>query len=182
MTAEQIAGFSLTLLLMGVGMIGNLLPGVPGTPLVLLAAVGHRLYFGESSVSNSVLALLVVLTLLALGVDYLASVVGAKKLGATWRGMLGAVVGAVVGIFFSLPGIILGPFLGALLFEYLGGRDVREATLAGAGAMLGVFIGALGKVACSAAMIGLFAASVWSRSGRMLEAFLVNVAGGGGAG
>ena len=120
--------------------------------------------------------------LLRLGVDYLASVIGARKLGATWRGMLGAVVGALIGILFSLPGIILGPFLGALLFEFLGGRDVREAALAGAGAMLGIFVGALGKVACSAAMIGLFAASVWSRSRSTLEAFLLNVFGGACAG
>ena len=54
--------------------------------------------------------------ILSLVLDFLASVVGAKKLGATWRGMLGAVVGATVGLFFSLPGLILGPLLGAFLF------------------------------------------------------------------
>jgi uncharacterized protein YqgC (DUF456 family) len=169
MTAEQMLGFIVALVLMGAGLIGSIVPGLPGTPLVLLAAIGHRLYFGQASASTSVLVILVLLTLASLGIDYLASMLGAKKLGATWRGILGAMAGAFLGIFFGLPGIILGPFLGALAFEMAGGREFNEAARAGVGAMLGLFLGALGKLACSAAMIGLFAVSVWSRSGAGLD-------------
>jgi len=164
MTAEQIIGLSLALLVMCFGLAGSVLPGIPSTPLILLAAVGHRLWFGAASVGNWSLAILGALMALSLAMDYLASMAGAKKLGATWRGVLGAIVGGLVGIFFSLPGILLGPFLGALLFEMIGGREWKEAARAGLGAVMGLFVGALGKLACSTAMMGLFAFSVIVRS------------------
>ena len=142
------------------GTAGSILPGIPGTPLVVLAAIAHRLYFGAASASNTVLAIIVLLMVLSLVMDYLASMAGAKKLGATWRGVLGAIVGALIGFFFSLPGLILGPFLGALLFEMIGGSEWKEASRAGLGAVIGLFVGALGKLACCVAMMGLFAVSV----------------------
>ena len=145
---------------MCVGVAGSILPGIPSTPLVMLAAVGHRLYFGEASIGNWGLAVLGVLTALSLVMDYLASMAGAKKLGATWRGVVGAVVGGLIGIFFGLPGIVLGPFVGAVALEMLGGREFQGAIRAGAGAVLGLFVGAIGKLACCVAMMGLFATSV----------------------
>ncbi len=139
MTAEQIIGLSLALLVMCFGLAGSVLPGIPSTPLILLAAIGHRLWFGAASVGNWSLAILGALMALSLVMDYLASMAGAKRLGATWRGVLGAIVGGLVGIFFSLPGILLGPFLGALLFEMIGGREWKEAARAGLGAVMGLF-------------------------------------------
>src|SRR6266513_4263415 len=139
MSADQIVGLLLALFVMLCGSAGSILPGIPGTPLVLAAAIGHRLYFGAAGANNWVLAALVFLTLLSVVFDYLASMFGAKKLGATWRGVLGAIVGGLIGIFFSLPGILLGPFLGALLFEMIGGREWKEAARAGLGAVMGLF-------------------------------------------
>src|SRR5882672_8137500 len=118
MTAEQILGLSLALLVMFLGAAASMIPGLPGTPVVLVAAIGHRLYFGPAGANNWVLGGLILLTLLSVAFDYLASMYGAKKLGATWRGVLGAVVGGLIGLFFSFPGIIIGPFAGALLFEF----------------------------------------------------------------
>src|SRR5882672_10564378 len=111
MSWEQIIGINLTLIVMFIGLIGSVVPVLPGTPVVLIAAIGHRLYFGDASVSNLFLIVLALLTGLSLLFDFLASVLGAKKFGATWRGMIGALVGGVIGLFFNLPGIILGPFL-----------------------------------------------------------------------
>jgi hypothetical protein len=102
--------------------------------------------------------------LLALLMDSLASMYGAKKLGASWRGLVGAVGGAVVGLFFSLPGIILGPFMGATLLEMAGGRALAEAARAGLGAVIGILVGAVGKLACCVAMTTLFAVSVLVRT------------------
>jgi hypothetical protein len=164
MTVEQIIGFSLALVVMFVALAGNLIPGVPGTPLALVAAIAHRLYFGEASVGNWVLAVLVALTLVSVLLDYLGSMLGAKKFGATWRGAVGAVVGGLIGLFFSLPGIILGPFLGATLAEMLGRREFKLAAKAGAGAVLGLMLGAIGKFAVCGVMIGLFATNVIYRS------------------
>lgn len=164
MTWEQIIGLSLALLVMFGGLIGSVLPGLPGTPLVLIAAVAHRLYFGTAGPSNTVLVVLTVLTLVSLLFDFLASVLGAKRLGATWRGATGAVIGGVIGLFFSLPGIIIGPFVGATLLELIGGQKFKQAAQAGAGAMLGLLLGAIGKFALCVVMIALFATNVICRS------------------
>ena len=90
--------------------------------------------------------------------------VGAKKLGARWWGIVGAMVGGLVGMFFGLPGIIIGPFLGAMVFELIGGYKIKPAAKAGAGALLGLFAGAVGKLAVCGLMIVLFAGDVILRS------------------
>jgi hypothetical protein len=164
MTTEQIIGLILALLVMGVGVAGSILPGLPGTPLVLIASIAHKLYFGPTGAAWWVLAILAALTAISIAVDYAASVYGAKRLGATWRGAVGAIVGGLIGLFFSLPGILLGPFVGAFLFEMAGGRKWRDASKAGVGATLGLLAGALGKLACCVAMILLFTANVLLRS------------------
>ena len=86
MTTEQIIGLIFALLLMAVGVAGSILPGLPSTPLVLIAAIAHKIYFGPAGAAWWVLALLAMFTVLSLVMDYAASVYGAKRLGATWRG------------------------------------------------------------------------------------------------
>jgi len=164
MSIEQIIGLVLALALMCVGLAGSVLPGLPGAPLVLAAAIAHRLYFGPAGASNLVLGLLVGLVLISLALDYAASLVGAKRFGATWRGVLGAALGGMIGLFLGPIGLVLGPFVGATALEALSGRDFKEASRAGAGAILGLLGGGVGKVACCLAMIGLFAVNVIVRS------------------
>ena len=160
MTAEQLIGLALVLFIMVLGCVGSVLPAVPSTPLVLIAAIGHKVYFKETSIGWIVMTLLVLITALALVMDYLASIYGAKKFGATKKGMAGAIVGGLVGLFFNLPGILLGPFLGATLFEMIGGREFRPSARAGLGATLGLFAGAIGKLVCCLSMMMLFTAGV----------------------
>ena len=69
-------------------------------------------------------------------------------------------IGGIVGIFFSLPGIILGPLLGAMLFEMLGDKEFKVAARAGVGAVVGLVLGVIGKCAICVIMIALFAANV----------------------
>jgi len=164
MTAPEIIGLTITLCVMLAGFIGSFVPLLPGPPLVLIAAIGHRLWFGQHSASGLALLFLTLLTVGALVLDHFASVYGAKRFGATWRGLAGAFVGGVVGIFFSIPGIIIGPFIGAMPFEMLGGYKIDKASHAGVGATLGVFAGILGKCVISAVMIALFTVSVIWRS------------------
>lgn len=154
----------IALLVMLAGVAGSILPGLPGPPLVLAAAIGHRLCFGAASASNTVLALMTGLMALSLALDYAASLLGAKKLGATWRGMIGAALGGAVGLCFPPIGLVLGPFLGALALEMASGREFKEASRAGVGAVLGLLAGVAGKVACCLAMAGLFVISVIARS------------------
>jgi uncharacterized protein YqgC (DUF456 family) len=164
MTTEEIIGLSLALLVMLAGLIGSMLPVIPGIPLMLAAVIGHRLYFSAHSVSNTVMVILIVLTVVSIAFDFLAGMFGANKFGATWRGAVGAIVGGIVGLFFNLPGIILGPFIGATLFELLGDREMKMALKAGLGATVGMFAGIIGKFAIGVIMILLFATNVILRS------------------
>jgi uncharacterized protein len=163
-TTAEIIGLSLALLIMVIGFVGSVLPGLPGTPLILIAAIAHRLYFAAHGVSNLVLVILILLTLGSVLLDYLASVYGAKRFGATWRGALGALLGGLIGLFFNLPGIILGPFVGATLLEMMGGYEFKKASRAGLGAMVGLFAGIIGKCGVCVVMIVLFAVNVILRS------------------
>jgi len=164
MSTAEIIGLSLALLVMLAGLIGSILPVLPGTPLILAAAVAHRLYFGVAA-SNLVLIILTTLALVSILFDFLAGMLGAKKFGATWRGMTGAIIGGIVGLFFSLPGIIIGPFLGAMLFELLGGKEFKKSTHAGIGAMVGLLLGIVGIFSTGVVMMILFATNVILRSG-----------------
>jgi len=89
-------------------------------------------------------------------IDFLAAAVGAKRLGASPRAFWGAMFGAIVGIFFGLPGIILGPFVGAVVAELSGGRSVKDAGRAGVGAWVGTVVGAAAKLAIAFTMVGFF--------------------------
>jgi uncharacterized protein YqgC (DUF456 family) len=160
MTPEQTIGFALALFVMAAGCLGSVLPALPSTPLVLIAAIAHKIYFKSASAGWLMLTLMLLITVLALVMDYLATLYGAKRFGATKKGMFGAVIGGIVGLFFNLPGIILGPFVGATLFEVMGGREWKPSAKAGVGATLGLFAGAVGKLVCCLSMIILFIVGV----------------------
>lgn len=152
----QILLWLLAALLIGLGFAGLILPVVPGIPLVfaglvLLAWAENFVYVGWLT-----LTLLGVLTLLSYGIDFLASALGAKKFGASPRAVAGAAVGALGGLFFGLPGIVLGPFVGAVIGEFSRQGSLRAATQAGVGATLGLLFGALMKIALVFTMLGVF--------------------------
>jgi hypothetical protein len=156
MTALDVAALGVALVIMMVGFLGSVLPGIPGPPLILAAAVVHKLVRGDAGASGWVIAVLTLMTGLSLALDFIATSIGAKKMGATWRGAVGAALGALFGLLWMPFGLVLGPLLGAMALEMLGGREWREAGKAGIGAVLGLVAGAIGKLGCSAAMIGLF--------------------------
>lgn len=152
----QILLWLLGALLIAIGIAGLILPAVPGIPLVyaglvLLAWADDFAYVGWVT-----LALLGVLALLSYGIDFLASVLGAKRFGASPRAMVGAALGAVIGLFFGLPGLLLGPFAGAVIAEFTLHGSARVAAQAGVGATIGLLFGALLKVALAFTMIGVF--------------------------
>jgi len=100
--------------------------------------------------------LLGLLALISYGVDFMASALGAKRFGASPRAVWGAALGAVVGLFFGLPGIVLGPFVGAVIAEFTNRTSARGAAQAGVGAVVGLLFGALLKIALAFTMIGVF--------------------------
>ena len=160
MSVEQIIGLVLVVVLMILGTIGAVLPGIPGTLLLPLAALGHKLYFGDAGTHWWVVIAIVLLTILTFVADYFATIWGTKRLGSTWRGAVGAVLGGIIGLFFGFIGIFFGPFVGAVLLELSTGRGWKASSKAGLGATLGLFVGALGKLALCIAMMGLFVVDV----------------------
>jgi uncharacterized protein YqgC (DUF456 family) len=139
-----------------IGVIGTVLPALPGTPLVfagmLLAAwADHFQLIGVFTV-----VLLALLTVLALATDIVAGLLGAKRVGASRPAVIGAAIGTVVGLFFGIPGLLIGPFAGALIGEWLRHRDLAKATRVGVGTWIGMVVGAIFKLVLTFVMLGVF--------------------------
>src|SRR5947208_4442064 len=104
----------LTIVLFAVGLIGTIAPVLPGTTIILAAAIVHRITLGpDKSIGWQTMIVLVLLTLTTYAVDVLAGYFGAKYLRETKWGSFGEIVGAVVGLFFGLIGLFIGPVIGA---------------------------------------------------------------------
>ena len=153
----QVFWWALTLVLMAIGLIGTVLPVLPGTAIILAAAIMHRITLGpEKGLGWSSLVLLALLTLASYAIDFLGGWLGARRFGATRWGTIGAFAGAVVGIFFGVAGLLIGPVIGALAGELIGGKKMIDAGRAGWGALLGNLTAMLGKLVIGLAMVSWF--------------------------
>jgi uncharacterized protein YqgC (DUF456 family) len=154
--------WSLVVLLMVVGLIGTLLPLLPGTTLILAGAVLHKVAFpsGPHTITWWTVAGLVILTLATYAVDFISGAVGAKYFGATRWGAVGGFVGAIVGMFFFPLGLFLGPLLGVLLGEVIGGKELIAAGKSSWGSLLGTTAGMIGKLVLAFIMVAWFALDV----------------------
>ena len=147
----------LTLLLMFVGLVGTVLPLLPGTTIILAAAILHHLMLGAAhSVGWWTLAGLAVLTIVSHVLDLVSGSIGAKWFGATRWGAIGGILGAIVGLFFFPLGLFLGPMIGVLLGELLGGKKLLPAGKTSAGTLLGTTAGFVAKFSIAIAMIAWF--------------------------
>jgi len=144
-------------LLILVGIAGTVLPALPGLPLVFAGMLLAAWAGNFEQVGWVPLLILGLLTLLSLGIDFLATSLGAKRVGASKLAVAGAVLGTFAGLFFGPVGLFAGPFLGALGGELIHGREVRKATKVGVGTWLGIVFGIVLKIGLAFAMVGLFA-------------------------
>lgn len=146
-----------TIALMLIGLIGSVLPFIPGSPLILLGVFIYAWYTDFLVVTWGTLVILLLLTVLSQILDYLASILGAKKFGASRWGMSGAFLGGIIGLFSGgILGILIGPFIGALLLELLHGQDLPASLKIGLGTLVGFLGGAIGKIIIALTMIGIF--------------------------
>ena len=143
------------------GLVGTIVPALPGVPLVFAGLLLGAWAGNFIQVSWTTVGILGALTILAWLIDFLAAALGAKRLGASQRAFWGAAFGAVVGMFFGIPGIVLGPFVGAVVAEISAGRSVHQASRAGYGAWIGVVLGTAAKLAIAFLMVGVFIFSQW---------------------
>lgn len=149
--------WTLTILFMLIGLAGTLLPLLPGTTIILAAAIIHRLVLGEGgSVGWWTLGGLIALTVVSYVVELLSGSLGAKWFGATRWGAIGGIVGAVVGMFFGLIGVFVGPLIGVLLGELLGGKGLLPAGKSTWGTIVGTTAGMVGKLAIGVLMVAWF--------------------------
>src|SRR5438128_1041135 len=144
----------LTMFLFAVGLIGAVLPVIPGTTIILAAAVIHRTMLGgEKSIGWWSISALILLTLASYMLDFLSGYFGAKYFGATKWGTFGAIIGAIVGLSFGIIGLFVGPVIGAMAGEFIAGKKMIAAGRAGWGSLLGNLGGMAGKLLIALAMI-----------------------------
>ena len=150
-----------TIVLFAVGLVGTVLPVIPGTTIILAAAIIHRMMLGaEKSIGWRSIAILLLLTLATYALDFLSGYLGAKYFGATKWGMFGAVIGALVGIVFGIIGLFIGPVIGAIIGEFIAGKRLIDAGRAGWGSLLGNLGGMIGKLVIALVMITIFLMTV----------------------
>ena len=149
------------IVLFAIGLIGTVVPILPGTTIILAGAVIHRMMLGpEKSIGWPTIGVLVLLTLATYALDFLGSYFGAKYFGATKWGTFGAIIGALIGLFFGIIGLFVGPVIGAITGEFVAGKRMIAAGKAGWGSLLGNLAGMIGKLVIALAMITIFLMTV----------------------
>jgi uncharacterized protein YqgC (DUF456 family) len=152
-------------MLITAGLVAAVLPIFPGIPLIfggiwLIAGVD-----GYRHVGFWWLLGIAGVGAVGLLLDLLAGALGAKRLGASKQAVWGALVGTVIGLFLGLPGLLLGPFAGAVLGELSAGHSVQRSTRVGVSAWVGLIFGTLFKLVSSLVMVAMFGAAWWWNRG-----------------
>lgn len=158
----EILIFILAIGVMLIGLLGTIVPIVPGLPLIAVAAIGYALLSDRLAVDSTTIISVTLLALASLILDWVTTALGVKRYGGTWVTMMGALIGMVIGaLLLQIIGIFLGAFLGAFGAELAQGRQADAARRAGVGAMLGVVVGTGMKIVIGVVMIGIFIWGVW---------------------
>ncbi len=161
--------------LMAVGVVGTVMPMLPGTILVLAGVVLGAWIDGFTRVSGWTLGFIAVLAVLAWVTDYVAALLGAKKAGASTLALVGAAVGTLLGVLMGLVGLLFMPLLGAMAGEYWSQRRRlgpaatgeqraaagQQAATVGLATWIGLLLGTVIKLVLTVLMIGVFAAALW---------------------
>lgn len=149
--------WSLTVSLLVLGLLGAVLPFLPGPFLIFVAGVLHTVLRPESAMSWSGIAVMALLLVLAYAIDFFSGILGARWFGASRWGLWGVFLGGVVGLFFGLPGLILGPLAGGFAFEMLFAKmELKPAAKSTWGTLLGTGLGLVARLAVSVVMVSVF--------------------------
>lgn len=147
-------------LLLLIGIVGCIIPGLPGVPLAYaglwIAQITERVDF-----SWQMLLIWGIVTIVVSVLDYVVPAWGTKKYGGTKYGVWGSTIGVFVGLFFGAIGVIAGPLIGAILGELLGGKQMNEALKAGWGSFVGIFFGTILKLICCGLMTVALIQAIW---------------------
>jgi uncharacterized protein YqgC (DUF456 family) len=155
---ESVIWYVLAAILVIVGLLGTVLPVLPGALLVFAGLFIAAWADDFSHVGKVGITLIATLGLLSAGADFLGTIMGAKRVGASAQALIGATLGGLVGLLFGVPGIILGPFMGAVAGELLARGRIKQAGKVGIGTWLGLLAAAVLKVVIAFLMIATFVA------------------------
>jgi uncharacterized protein YqgC (DUF456 family) len=147
----------LAMILVVLGIAGSLLPVLPGVPLVFAGLLMIAWQDGFTKVSVLTMVIIGVIALIAWAIDFAASFITAKKVGASKQALWGTAIGGLVGLFFGLPGIIFGPAIGALIGEFLAHQNSSRAATVGIAAGLGFVLAMAAKLVLTLLMLLIFA-------------------------
>ena len=152
----------LGIIFMITGILGGVLPILPGPPLsyigLLLLHLTDRFQF-----SSRFLIIWAVITIVVYALDYVIPVWGTRQFGGSTRGVWGSIIGLIVGLIFLGPiGIILGPFVGAVVGELTAGKNTKLALKSGLGSFIGFLVGTVLKLIVSGIMTWHFATKLIS--------------------
>ncbi len=138
-------------LFMLIGIIGCIVPGLPGTPI---AYAGMWIAQATERVDFTWQTLLIwgIVTIVVSVLDYVIPAWGTKRYGGTRWGVWGSTIGVFVGLFFGAAGVILGPLVGAIIGELMSGQEFSKALKAGWGSFVGIFFGTIIKLICCGMM------------------------------
>jgi uncharacterized protein YqgC (DUF456 family) len=146
----------LAIVLIAAGLAGIVVPALPGTVLIFAGLLLAAWADGFVRVGVGTIAVLGIITVATYFVDVAMMALGMQRLGSSKRAMAGAAMGTLAGLFFGLPGIIIGPFAGAVIGELTAHRDLGRAGRAGLAAWIGFLIGTVVKMGLAFAMVGIF--------------------------
>jgi len=147
--------------LMAVGIAGVILPFLPGVPIAWTGLLIYAWATGFQKISLTEVLIFLGLTILAVAIDFIGPMLGAKKYRASKYGILGAFLGGIVGILgLSLWGVIVGPLVGAFLGELISKKEINQALKSGLGTILGSLGGSLVKIVIILIMLGFLIVSL----------------------
>lgn len=147
-------------LLILIGIVGCIVPGLPGVPLAYaglwIAQAAERIDF-----SWQMLLVWGIVTIVVSILDYIVPAWGTKQFGGTKYGVWGSTIGVFAGLFFGAIGVIIGPLVGAVIGELIGGKEVAEALRAGWGSFIGLLFGTIIKLVCCGLMAVALIQAIW---------------------
>lgn len=150
----------LAIAMIAVGVAGTVLPALPGVALVFAGMLVAAWIDDFARIPGWIVAIMAVLTAIAMAADFAAGMLGAKKAGASKLAIVGAAIGTIAGVFTGFLGLVFMPLVGAAIGEYVAQRDVKRAGRVGIATWIGLLVGTAIKVAVVFTMLGVFAATL----------------------
>lgn len=139
-----------------IGLAGTVLPALPGNGL-MLGGIALAAWIDDfTRISWGTVGVVFALTVIAIALDFVAGLLGAKKVRASWQAIVGAAVGTVAGLFMGIVGVLFMPLVGATAGEYIARRDHQGAVKVGVATWIGTMLGMVAKVVIAFIMIGIF--------------------------